>query len=163
MVAVMEKLAPVEEAKELLSVAKHWPILKWLAEKKRVRNVADTGTAALDQAEQKVKGTWSETLKIAYAELCAPSEADDDPFAAAELQFVKQHTGTIDEVIKAAARRVKDADDKAYRARMTAERTFDDAERRLSAGLARKGAEQAIEAYDLRYRAIEEAEAAQRL
>jgi len=159
----MEKLAQVEEAKALLTVAKAWSILKWLAEKKRVRHVADTGTAALDQAEQKVKSTWSEALKNAYAELCAPSGADDDPFAAAEYEFIKQQTGAISEAIKATARRVKDADDVAYRARMTAERTFDDAERRLSASLARKGAEQAIAAYDLRYRAIEEAEAAQRM
>jgi len=159
----MEKLKPVEEAKALLTVAKDWSILKWLAEKKRVRHVADTGTAALDQAEQKVKITWNEELRNAYAELCAPSAADDDPFAAAEYEFIKQQTGAIAEAIKAAARRVKDADDQAYSARMTAEKTFDDAERRLSASLARKGAEQAIDAYELRYRAIEEAEAAQRL
>ena len=159
----MEKLTPVEDAKALMTVAKDWSILKWLAEKKRVRHVADTGTAALDQAEQRVKSTWNEALKNAYAELCAPSATDDDPFAAAEYEFIKQQTGTISEEIKAVVRRVKDADDEAYRARMTAERTFDDAERRLSAGLARKGAEQAIGAYDLRYRAIEEAEAAQRI
>ena len=46
---------------------------------------------------------------------------------------------------------------------MTAERTFDEAERRLSASLARRGAEEAIAAYDVRYAAIAEAEAAQRI
>ncbi len=157
----MEKLVAVEEAKALLSVAKDWSILKWLAEKKRVRRVADEGTAALDQAEQKVKATWSEALRKAYADLSAPSADDDDPFAAAEQEFVKQHSAEIPEHIREAVLRVKEADDVAYRARMTAERTFDDAERHLSASMARKGAEQAIAAYDVRYKAIAEAEALQ--
>jgi hypothetical protein len=154
----MEKLVAVEEAKALLSVAKDWSILKWLAEKKRVRRVADLGTAALDQAEQKVKAAWSESLRKAYADMSAASAEDDDPFAAAEQEFAKQHASEIPEHVRVAILRVKEADDIAYQARMTAERTFDDAERHLSASMARKGAEQAIAAYDVRYKAIAEAE-----
>src|SRR5581483_12154434 len=42
------------------------------------------------------------------------------------------------------------ADKEAYQARMTAEATFDEAERRLSTDLARRGSEEAIEAFLLR-------------
>ena len=159
----MEKLKPVEEAKALLLIAKDWSILKWLSEKKRVRRIADTGTAALDDAERKIKSTWSELLRTAYAELATPSD-DDDPFSAAERQFVQQQAKSdIPENIRATARRVKAADQEAYDARMRAERTFDGAERSLSASMARRGAEEAILAYDLRYKALEEAEKAQKL
>jgi len=156
----MQKLAAVEEAKALMTVGKDWSILKWLAEKRHVRRVADAGTAALDEAERQMKSTWSAELKNAYAECAAPASIDDDPFAAAEYEFSKQRAGVIPAPIRAAARRVKDADDRAYRARMTAEKTFDDAEHRLSGSIARRGAEQAIEAYDLRYEAIAEAQKA---
>lgn len=153
----MQKLPAVEEAKALLTIAKDWSILKWLTEKKRVRAIADKGTAALDELEKQVKSTWSEDLRNAYAELTVPAYDSDDPYAAAEYEFIRQQTGAIPEAIRAAARRVKEADDIATRARNTAENTFDDAERRLSAALARRGAEQAIEAYDVRYKAIAEA------
>jgi hypothetical protein len=43
---------------------------------------------------------------------------------------------------------------------MRAERSFDEAERKLSASIARRGADEAIQAYELRYAAIEAAEAA---
>jgi hypothetical protein len=157
----MQKLIPVEEAKALLTVAKDWSILKWLSEKKRVRTIADRGTAALDELERTVKSSWSEDLRNAYAALVAPSSADEDPYSASEYEFAVQQAQSIPESVKAVARRVKELDDEAFRARMTAESTFDQAERRLSASLARRGAEQAIDAYDVRYKAIAEAEAAQ--
>jgi hypothetical protein len=161
----MQKLTEVEEAKALLmEAAKAWPIWQWLSEKRRVREIADRGTAALDAMEKRVKAGWSQELSDAYAELDIPHDTDDDPFAAAEQQFVHyQSNPEIPEHIRAAARRVKEADDTAYRARMTAEETFDRAERRLSVSMARQGAEQACEAYELRYAAIQEAEAAQSL
>jgi hypothetical protein len=158
----MDKIAEVEEARALMTEGKEWSIWRWLSEKRRVRGVADKGTAALDAMESKVKATWSEALKSAYAELTTPSGDDDDPFAAAEQQFMQHQARDIPESLRLAARRVKQADDEAYRARMAAEETFDRAERRLSASLARRGAEEAIKAYDLRYAAIAEAEAAQR-
>jgi hypothetical protein len=64
--------------------------------------------------------------------------------------------------MKAFAARLKEADDEAFQLRMTAEETFDEAERRLSAALARKGSEQAIEAYEMREKFIRRAEAAKR-
>jgi hypothetical protein len=155
----MQKLQAVEEAKTLLAGAMDWSILRWLAEKKRVRTIADKGTAALDEEERRVKSTWSEELRNAYAELTPPP--DDDPYAAAEFEFLRQQAATLSEEIRTIARRVKDADDIATEARLRAERTFDEAERKLSASLARRGAEEAIAAYDVRYKAIEEAEAAQ--
>ena len=54
------------------------------------------------------------------------------------------------------------ADKLAYNARMDAEDIFDEAERKLSASLARQGAFKAIEAYDLREKSIRRAEAAAR-
>jgi len=158
--SLMEKLIAVEEAKALLTIAKDWSILQWLAEKRKVRTIADKGTAALNAAERQVKSGWSEDLRNAYAELSVPPEDSDDPFAAAEYEFIKQQAGAIPEAIRAAAQRVKEADDIATRARMNAEKTFDDAERRLSASMARRGAEEAIEAYALHYKAIDAAVAA---
>lgn len=158
----MEKLAAVEEAKALMTVAKDWPIFKWLTEKRRVRAIADKGTAALDEMDRRIKSSWPADLRNAYAMLVPPPADLDDPFAASEYEFLKQQADGIPPAIRQIAQRVKEADDIAYKARMSAERTFDDAERRLSASLARRGAEEAIQAYDLRYRALEAAEAASR-
>jgi hypothetical protein len=58
---------------------------------------------------------------------------------------------------------VKDADERAQRAVAEAESLFDEAERRMSAELARQAAKKALESYDLRERAIGKAEAACRL
>jgi hypothetical protein len=156
----METLAAVEEARALFTIAREWSIVRWLAEKRRVRETADRGTAALDELERLVKSTWSDELKSAYASCADESVADDDPFAAAEREFACGQALAIREDLIAAARRVRDADDTAYKARMAAERTFEQAEWRLSAAVARRGADEAIRAYDLRYRAIAEAEAA---
>jgi len=62
----------------------------------------------------------------------------------------------------AAVREVKKADDAAYEARIAAEATFDEAERRMSASMAREGAQQAIDAYSLHEHAIRKAEAVAR-
>jgi len=56
------------------------------------------------------------------------------------------------------AKKVKEADDAAYRARMDAEATFDEAERQLSTRLAREGCRKAIESWDLHEKAIRKAE-----
>jgi hypothetical protein len=155
----MEKLPAVEEARALFIEGKAWSVVRWLSEKRRAREAADKATAALDAFEQQVKARWSDELKNAYAELTTPAE-EDDPFAAAESEFLKQHAQNIPERIRALARRVKQADDEAYRARMAAEETFQQAERRLSVSLTKRGAEEAIKSYDLQYKAIDEAEAA---
>jgi hypothetical protein len=53
---------------------------------------------------------------------------------------------------------VKEMDDKAYCARMDAEKTFDEAERQLSTSLAREGCKKAIRSWNLYERALREAE-----
>lgn len=57
------------------------------------------------------------------------------------------------------AKKVKAADDEAYRAHMDAEATFDEAERQLSTSLAREGCQKAIQSWDLHEKAIRKAEA----
>lgn len=156
----MEKLAPVEEARALFNVAKDWSILKWLTEKKRVRGMADRGTAALDEKEREVKSRWPEELRTAYAAVVPPANDDDDPYAASEYEYMQQQAAGIPEELKAIARAVREADEIATEARMRAERTFDEAERKMSASIARRGATEAILAYDVRYKAIEAAMAA---
>lgn len=154
----MEKIEAVENAKAVLSSAIDWSIMRWLTEKKRVRQAADSGTEALNEAERAVKAEWSEDLLNAYAELVPPEEGD--PFAESEYEYIKQLAAGVPDEIKAIARQVKEADDAATAAREAAEQTFADAESRMSTSLARQGAEKALEAYELRYRAIAAAAAA---
>lgn len=147
----MQKLIEVEEARALMNVAKDWSVWRWLMEKKRVRAKSDRAVEALDAVEADVKSGWSDDLKKAYAELAsngakARKQAEDVPAP-----------------IKAAAKRVKEADDEAYAARMDAEDTFAEAERKMSASLAREGARKAIESWDVRESAIRKAEAAKRV
>ncbi|HBY58917.1 MAG TPA: hypothetical protein DEH78_03790 [Solibacterales bacterium] len=154
----MDRIEAVENAKAVLSGAVEWSIMKWLTEKKRVRTAADSGTAALDEAELAVKAEWPEELNNAYAELVPPEPGD--PFAESEYEYVKQMAAGLPEEIKALARQVKEADDAATAARELAEQIFSDAESKMSASLARQGAEKALEAYELRYIAIAAAKAA---
>lgn len=158
----MKKLREVEDAKALLSEGIEWSIWRWLLEKRRVRQVADTGTAALDDLEKQVKAAWNDDLKKAYAELEAEVELDGNAKSKRRYEKAKQDAEGVDPAIKAAAKRVKEADDIAYKARWDSEDTFDEAERRLSASLAREGARKGIEAYDLRETAIRKAEVAAR-
>jgi len=159
----MQKLIAVEEARKLLNIGKEWSIWRWLFEKKRVRTVADAGTAALDELEKKVKAGWSDALKKAYREVETQARAGRNSKANQAYERAKEDAKSIDPAIKHAARRVKEADDIAYDARMDAEATFDEAEKRLSGSMARAGAQKAIEAYDLREKAIRRAEAAMRV
>lgn len=64
-----------------------------------------------------------------------------------------------DDVKAVNAKKVKAADDEAYRAHMDAEATFDEAERQLSTSLAREGCRKAILSWDLHEKAIRKAEA----
>ena len=138
----MQRLTAVEEAKTLMNEAKDWSVWHWLLEKRRVRTTADKATDALGALEKKVKAAWSEDLKKAYRDLSGNGKA-----------------GKIQSDLKLALERIREADDEAYNARMDAEATFDEAERRLSADMARAGAEKAIEAWELREKAIRRAEA----
>ena len=62
----MKKLEAVEEARAIMTQGMEWGIFKWLMEKPKVRRIADRATAALNDAEDKVKATWSDDLKRAY-------------------------------------------------------------------------------------------------
>jgi hypothetical protein len=144
----MRKLIQVEEAKELMNEAKDWGVWRWLLEKKRVRAAADRAVDALNELDQQVKATWSEGLVQAYREL-------------EDSKGKRRHKEVAPE-LKAAARRVKEADDEAEAARLDAENTFDEAERQLSAAMARQGAQKAIDSWELREKSIRKAEAAGR-
>jgi hypothetical protein len=63
------------------------------------------------------------------------------------------------ELPSAVRRKVREADEIAEAARLDAEATFEQAERYLSASMARQGAQKAIHSWELREKAIREAEA----
>jgi len=158
----MRKLVEVEEAKELMTAASEWSVWRWLIEKKRVRATADRAVEALNEMEKKVKGTWEDQHHKAYRELEAQANFENNPKTKRQYEKAKQEAAQIDDKTKLAVRRVKEADDEAECARLDAEQTFDEAERKLSAGMAREGARKAIESWDLREKAIRKAEALNR-
>ena len=147
----MRKLAEVQEAKELMNQAIDWSVFKWMFEKPRVRETADRANDALDRLERTVKARWSDELKTALRELSGRG---------GRHQKSQQLPQTTDPEIKLLAEKIKDADDAARRAKMDAEETFDEAERKLSTSLAREGCKKAIHSWELHERAIRKAEAA---
>lgn len=138
----MRKIPAVEEAKALMTEAKDWSVWRWLTEKGRVRATADNATAALAELEQVVKAGWSEELRKAAGNGKARS---------------------VDAELRAAVQAFQDADAAAETARLDAEATFDEAEHRLSASMAREGAQKAIDSWQLREKAIRKAEALAKL
>jgi hypothetical protein len=152
----MRKLSEVEDAKKLMTDAADWSVLKWLWEKKTVREAADKANAALDQWEQKVKARWREELRSAFKELDAQT---GKAAKRGQKQAHSEQPQAIDPEVRLFVNKVKQADGKAYRARMDAEKTFDQAERLLSTSLAREGCQKAIQSWDLQERAIRQAEA----
>lgn len=155
----MRKLPAVEDARAIMTQGLEWSAWRWLLERGRVREMADRATAALDRADQRVKSAWPEELKLAYAQLLAAEKKskrkNGSNHGAEEPHFIAPEVWAI-------AQRVKQADDKAERCRLDAEDIFDEAERRISAAMARQGARKALETYDLRESAIRKAEAAVR-
>lgn len=158
----MQKLAPAEEAKVLMNEAKDWSVWHWLTEKKRVRTVADAAVDAYDAYETKVKADWSDGLKKAYRELVALAELDGNPRTRRQYEEAQEEAQDIDPQMKLVVQRIWEADCTAYDARMKAEETFAEAERRMSASMARQGSLDALESYELREKAIRRAEAAMR-
>lgn len=150
----MDKIPAVEAAKALMSEAVAWSVMKWLREKKTVRRAADQANAALDQMEQSIKNRWPEAITGAYkaffAEAAAKGAARGQP---------KPATANIDPHATLIARKVKEADDDARRARIDAEETFDAAEKQLSTALAREGCRKAIHSWELHEKAIRKAAA----
>jgi len=140
----MHKLAEVEEAKVLMNEAMDWSVFRWLFEKHRVRETADRANAVLDKTNRALKTRWPDNLKAAYKELTGRHQNGS--------------TNGIDPQIRLFVEKMKEADDAAHRARMTAEATFDEAERQLNTELAREGCRQAIHSWKLHEKAIRIAE-----
>jgi hypothetical protein len=147
----MQKLAEVQEAKELMNEAVDWSVFTWMFEKPRVRKTADRANDALDRLERTVKARWSDELKAALRELSGRG---------GRHQKSQQPPQIADPEIRLLVEKVKDADDAARRVRMDAEETFDEAERQLSTSLAREGCQKAIHSWELHEKAIRRAEAA---
>ena len=157
----MRKLVQVEDAKSLLEVAKEWGVWKWLTEKKKVRQAADIAWEAFDQLEKEVRSAWSDDLHKAYAELVAEAAvAEGGAPAKRQYEKAKKASADLDPKIKALAQKQKEIDDEAYRVRMQAEDMFSEAEKRLNTGMAREASQVAIDAYNLREKAVRKAEAA---
>ena len=142
----MQKLATVEEAKALMTEAREWSVWRWLMEKGRVRAAADRATDALAEQEKRVKAQWPAALKTAYRARERPGAGNGK---AREL----------DPLTLGAVEKVRKADEAAEAVRLDAEATFDEAERRLSASMAREGTQKAIASWELREKAIRKAEA----
>jgi hypothetical protein len=128
----MQKLEAVEIARALMTQGQNWGVWHWLFEKPRVRQAADRATEALAAANEKVKSTWSDDLQIAYAEIVAEAALEANPRAKKQYEKARQAAENVDPAIKAAARRVKLADEEAARATDDAEELFAEAERRMS-------------------------------
>ena len=154
----MHKLAAVDEAKSLFNEAKDWGVWRWLTEKKRARSTADRAWAALEEYETGVKEAWSDDLKLAYLEVVAEAALDGKAKSKREYERAKADAEGIDPRIKDAARRLKLEEDEAEKVHWQAEATFDEADRKLSASLARKGSEEAIVAWEMREKVIRKAE-----
>lgn len=155
----MQKLAPVEEAKTLFEEAKEWGLWRWLTEKRRARQTADRAWQAFDEHEGKVKASWSDLVQKAFREAEAQAAANADGRARRAYERAREDAKNIDPEIKAAVQRLRKADEECYKARMDAEAQFDEADRRLNTGMAREGAQMAIDAWLLREKYVRRMEA----
>ncbi len=148
----LRKLPAVEEAKALMIEAMDWSVFRWLFEKRRVRETADRANAALDKLNQAVKARWRSDVKAAYKELAAKAGGT------APRRQGEPASPTIDPQVRFFAKRVKEADDAAHRARVDAQDTFDEAETQLNTDLAREGCQKAIHQWELDEKAIRRAD-----
>jgi hypothetical protein len=80
----------------------------------------------------------------------------------AKYEKARKEAADVDPKIKALAQKQKEIDDEAWRVRMQAEDMFDEAEKRLSTSMAREASQVAIDAYNLREKAVRKAETAAR-
>jgi len=143
----------VDSAKTLMTEAITWSVMKWLREKKRVRDTADRANAVLDDLSEKVRDLWPLTLREQYQALC--SQSTNCNARTTGKHTSGKETGFAD--VRSDALALKDADDSAHRARIDAEATFDEAERKLSTALAREGCRKAIRGWELHEEAIRKA------
>ena len=155
----MRKLEAVEEARAIMTQGTEWGVFKWLMEKRKVRGIADRATAALNDAEDKVKATWSDELKRAYNYLATQNLDAGNGKRAAKSKTAAEPR---DPELLAIAQKVLEADEETERMRLDAEDTFAEGERQMSTAMAREGAGKALATYDLHEKAIRKAEAAAR-
>jgi hypothetical protein len=146
----MRKLEAVEDARSIMTKGLEWGVFKWLMEKPKVRKIADRATEALNDAEDKVKATWSDDLKRAYNHLATQATAGVKG---------KKSDGKFDPDVLETARKIFEADEETETMRLDAEDTFAEGERKLSVAMAREGAKKALATYDLHEKAIRKAEA----
>jgi hypothetical protein len=155
----MRKLEAVEEARAIMTLGQEWGVFKWLLEKRKVRTIADKATAALNDAEDKVKATWSDELKRAYNYLATQDgDARNGKHGAKSKVAAKPGAPELLPI----AQKVLEADKEAERMRLHAEDSFAEGERHMSTVMAREGAAKALATYDLHEKAIRKAEAAAR-
>jgi hypothetical protein len=147
----VDKIPVVESAKELMTDAVAWSVMKWLREKKTVRKMADEANAALDQMNQAVKDRWPEDVKNAYQALGSQARANG-------RKRPQANSASADPRAVLNVTKVWQADEEAQRARVDAEETFDIAEKQLSTALAREGCRKAIASWELHETAIRKAE-----
>ena len=150
----MEKIPVVESAKALMTEAVAWSVMKWLREKKTVRKIADQANAALDQLNQATKDRWPHDVKFAYQALIAQAAT---PATSCEQRNPPSPVADPQAILT--AKKIKEADDEAHRARIDAEKTFDAAEKQLSTAVAREGCRKAIHSWELHEKAIRKSEA----
>jgi len=150
----MRKLVEVQEAKALMNEAMDWSVFTWLLEKSRVRETADQANAALDASERAVKTHWSDEARAVYKKLTAKAAK-----AARKRQTDPKWEQTVEPAILVLLDELVHADDAAEHARIDAENTFDEAEKRLSVTMAREGCRKAIHSWSLHEKAIRRAEA----
>ena len=155
----MKKLEAVEEARAIMTAGTEWGVFKWLMEKRKVRGIADRATAALNEAEDKVKATWSDELKRAYNYLATH---DGDATKGKRGAKTKDSAKPRDPEILAVAQKMLEADEETERQRLDGEDTFAEGERHMSTSMAREGARKTLATYDLHEKAIRKAEAAAR-
>jgi len=155
----MKKLEAVETSRAIMTQGLEWGVFKWLLEKPKVRKIADRATAALNDAEDKVKATWSDELKLAYNFLATQDSENGKGQKGAKT---RGDSGDFDPETLATAKRVFEADEETEIMRLDAEDTFAEGERKLSVSMARDGARKALATYDLHEGAIRKAEAAAR-
>jgi hypothetical protein len=154
----MQKLIPVEEAKALMNQAADWSVWGWLTEKRRLRATADKAWEALDEAEERVRASWSDDLRKAWQELKAEARLATNPKTKRNYERAKEEAKDVDLQTKLAAKKLQAAEEEAYALRMQAEETFDEADRRMSTRMACDGARQAIEAWEQREKYIRKME-----
>jgi hypothetical protein len=154
----MQKLVPVEEAKTLFHEAKEWGVWKWLTEKRRVRAAADAAWAALEECDKKTRAAWPDDLKLAYREAETEPAEDADARARRKHEKATEEAKDVDPKIKTSVRHFWKAEVDADKLHWVAEDTFAEADRRLSAGMAREGCHQAIDAWEAREKLIRKAE-----